>query len=111
MCCRWSAVGKSEAAVPIHSRLVVNTAEAAADAAIAGLGLTRLLSYQIDAAHRAGKLNLVLEGFEPPPIPVSLVFDAQQRIPLKLRAFLDFAAPRLRERLLALTVSKPGLRT
>jgi hypothetical protein len=53
----------------------------------------------------------VLERFEPPPIPVSLVFNAQQRIQLKLRAFLDHAAPRQRERLLALAVSTPALRT
>jgi DNA-binding transcriptional LysR family regulator len=93
---------QSELAVPVHSRLVVNTVEAAVDAARTGLGLTRLLSYQIDAARRAGDLAVVLEAFEPPPIPVSLVFNAQQRIPLKLRAFLDFAAPRLRERMLVL---------
>ena len=100
---RWvfhEGKGKAEVAVPVHSRLVVNTAEAAADAAASGLGLTRLLSYQADAARRAGDLALVLEAFEPPPLPVSLVFHAHQRIPLKLRAFLDFAAPRLRERLL-----------
>jgi DNA-binding transcriptional LysR family regulator len=108
---QWTfRVDKNESVVPVHSRLIVNTAEAAVDAAKAGLGLTRLLSYQIDAAHRAEALKVVLEGFEPPPIPVSLVFDAQQRIPLKLRAFLDFAAPRLRERLLALAVSTPARR-
>ena len=100
---------KRESAVPVHSRLVVNTAEAAVDAAKAGLGLTRLLSYQIDAARRAGDLAVVLEAFEPPPIPVSLVFNAQQRIPLKLRAFLDFAAPRLRERMLVLAETAPTL--
>lgn len=105
---RWTfRVGKSDLAVAVHSRLVVNTAEAAVDAARAGLGLTRLLSYQIDAACRAGELTVLLAAFEPPPISVSLVFDAQQRIPLKLRAFLDFAAPRLRERLLALTGAAP----
>jgi DNA-binding transcriptional LysR family regulator len=100
---------KSELAVPVRSRLVVNTAEAAVDAAKAGLGLTRLLSYQIDAARRAGDLAVVLEAFEPRPIPVSLVFNAQQRIPLKLRAFLDFAAPRLRERMLVLAEAAPTL--
>jgi len=91
--------GKIEQAVPVHSRLVVNSAEAALDAAKSGLGLTRVLSYQTDAARRAGELRWVLEDFEPPVLPVSLVFHAQGRLPLKLRAFLDFAALRLRERL------------
>ena len=87
---------------PTRPRLVVNTAEAAVDAAIAGLGVTRVLSYQADAALRAKQLRRLLRAIEPPPVPVNLVFDGQQRVTSKLRAFLDFAAPRLRERLTAL---------
>jgi DNA-binding transcriptional LysR family regulator len=90
---------KEDALVQIHSRLTVNTAEAAIDAAIAGLGITRVLSYQVATAIRAGALSVALTEFEPPPWPVSLVFAGQRLLPLKLRAFLDFAAPRLRERL------------
>lgn len=96
----WSfGAGKMETTVAVRSRLQVNTAEAAIDAAIAGLGLTKVLSYQADAAVRAGALRVVLEPFEPPPWPVSLVHAGQGRLPVKLRAFLDFAAPRLKERL------------
>ncbi|MDX8461185.1 LysR family transcriptional regulator [Mesorhizobium humile] len=96
----WSFVaGRSETAIAVRSRLQVNTAEAAIDAAVAGLGLTKVLSYQADAAVRAGALRVVLEPFEPPPWPVSLVHAGQGRLPVKLRAFLDFAAPRLKERL------------
>ena len=82
--------------VAIWPRLVVNTAEAAIDAAVAGLGIARVLSYQTVAARRAGHLQLVLAGFAPPAWPVSLVYAAQGQLPLKLRAFLDFAAPRLK---------------
>ncbi len=81
---------------PVRPRLVVNTAESAVDAAIAGLGVTRVLSYQADAAFRARHLRRLLQQFEPTAVPVNLVFDAQQRVTSKLRAFLDFAAPRLR---------------
>ncbi|UCI08826.1 LysR family transcriptional regulator [Mesorhizobium sp. B1-1-8] len=96
----WSfAMGKTEIDVPVRSRLQVNTAEAAIDAATAGLGLTKVLSYQADAAVSAGTLSVVLEPFEPSPWPVSLVHTGQGRLPVKLRAFLDFAAPRLKERL------------
>jgi len=49
---------------------------------------------------KAGRLNIVLEEVEPLPTPVSLVYSGQRRLPLKLRAFLDFAAPRLKARLL-----------
>jgi DNA-binding transcriptional LysR family regulator len=91
---------KSYFSAAVHSRLVVNTAEAAIDAAIAGLGVTRVLSYQVAAAVKAGRLNIVLEEVEPLPSPVSLVYSGQRRLPLKLRAFLDFAGPRLKARLL-----------
>jgi len=91
---------KSYVSAAVHSRLVVNTAEAAIDAAIAGLGVTRVLSYQVAAAVKAGVLNIVLEEVEPLPSPVSLVYSGQRRLPLKLRAFLDFAGPRLKARLL-----------
>ncbi|TIL56470.1 MAG: LysR family transcriptional regulator [Mesorhizobium sp.] len=100
----WTfATGKTEVTVPIRSRLRVNTAEAAIDAAIAGIGLTRVLSYQITAAVRSGTLRTVLEAFEPQPWPVSLVHAGQGLLPVKLRAFLDFAAPRLKKRLVQAT--------
>jgi DNA-binding transcriptional LysR family regulator len=93
------ATAKAETSVAVHSRLAVNTAEAAIDAAIAGVGITRVLSYQIADAVAAGALAVMLEKFEPAPSPVSLVHAGQARLPLKLRAFMDFAAPRLKARL------------
>jgi len=97
---RWTfAAGKSQVSVPVRSRLIVNTAEAALDAAIAGVGITRVLSYQAAKALRVGTLLRVLRRFEPAPMPVSLVHAGQGRLPLKLRAFIDFAAPRLKARL------------
>jgi DNA-binding transcriptional LysR family regulator len=92
-------VNGADVSVPVHARLVVNTAEAAIDAAISDVGVTRVLSYQIEGPRRTGLLEVTLRKFEPPPMPVSLVYASQTRVPLKLRAFLDFAAPRLRERL------------
>jgi len=89
----------AEVAVPVHARLVVNTAEAAIDAAIAGTGITGVFSYQVEPALRAGSLRVLLRRFEPDPIPVSFLYPGRGRLPLKLRALLDFAAPRLRERL------------
>jgi DNA-binding transcriptional LysR family regulator len=87
---------KTETSVPVHSRLSVNRAEAAIDAAIAGAGITRVLSYQVADAVAAGTLVIALEAFEPARWPVSLVHAGQGPLALKLRAFLDFATPRLR---------------
>jgi DNA-binding transcriptional LysR family regulator len=87
---------KGEISVPMRSRLTVSEIEAAIDACKAGLGLMRVLSYQVVAAQREGTLELVLEDFEPKPWPVHIVYLGQGLLPLKLRAFLDFATPRLR---------------
>ena len=87
---------KKREIVSIHSRLVVNTAEAAVDAAVAGLGLTRVLSYQAASALRAGTLEVALREFEPVPWPVNLVYTGGRFLPLKVRAFIDFAVPRLK---------------
>jgi DNA-binding transcriptional LysR family regulator len=88
---------RRERDVPIHSRLSVNTAEAAVDAAIAGVGVTRVLSYQAASAVADGKLKIVLAAYEPEPLPVNLVYAEQSLLPRKTRAFLDFVAPRIRE--------------
>jgi DNA-binding transcriptional LysR family regulator len=91
--------GKSEETVPIRPRLVTNTAESSIDAAALGLGLTRVLSYQAADAVREGRLQFVLEKFESTALPIHVVHAGQTPLPLKLRAFLDFMAPRLKARL------------
>jgi DNA-binding transcriptional LysR family regulator len=83
--------GKSNTPVAVRSRLVVNTAEAA----IASLGLTRAFSHQVAAAVQSAALTVVLQQFEPEPSPVNLIH-AGGLAPLKPRAFLDHAAPRLK---------------
>jgi DNA-binding transcriptional LysR family regulator len=87
--------------VPIHSRLTVSTADAAITAAALGLGLTRVLSYQVADDLRTGRLVRVLADDEPPAVPASLIYFGQGRLPMKTRAFIDFAVGRLRERLSA----------
>jgi DNA-binding transcriptional LysR family regulator len=85
-------------AVRVRARMVVSTAEAAVDAAACGVGLARVLSYQVADAVKSGRLKVVLRTFEAPPLPVSLVYVRDRRASGKLRAFLEFAAPRLRAR-------------
>jgi hypothetical protein len=90
---------KRELRAPVRSRLTVNTAEAAIDGAAAGLGVTRVLSYQVAQAVLDGRIEIVLAEYEPAPAPVSLIHGHQGLTPLKVRMALDFAAPRLRARL------------
>jgi len=85
--------------VRVRARMEVTTAEAAVDAAACGVGLARVLSYQAAEAVKSGKLKVVLRKFEAPPLPVSLVYVRERRASGKLRAFLEFAVPRLRARI------------
>ncbi|HEV2701854.1 MAG TPA: LysR family transcriptional regulator [Steroidobacteraceae bacterium] len=85
--------------VLVLPRLSVTTADAAAQAAIRSVGVTRLLHYQVAGAVASGALQIVLEAYEPDPVPVHLVHASQGQMPLKMRRFLDFAAPVLRQAL------------
>lgn len=91
--------------IALRPRLTVSTADAALAAAGFGLGLTRVLSYQAAEALRTGQLVRVLTEAEPPAVPVSLIYPGQGRLPMKTRAFIDFAVGRLRERLAETTAA------
>jgi DNA-binding transcriptional LysR family regulator len=96
----WTFVrDQTEAAITVHPRLVVSSVEAACDAARAGIGLTRAFSYHIAASIEAETLTTVLDKYQPASLPVSFVYRAGRLLPIKLRAFLDFASPRLKARL------------
>ena len=88
--------------VSIRSRLTVSNAEAAVEAASAGLGVTRVFYYQAAQAIADGRLVVLLDAFEPPVLPVQLIYTANRLMPKKLRAFLDFVGPRLRERIVGM---------
>ncbi|SFI89129.1 LysR family transcriptional regulator [Celeribacter neptunius] len=102
---RWRfGTTKDSPTVAITTRLTVNTAEAALDAARCRLGITRVLSYQAAEGIRAGELTRLLRRYEPDPWPVHLLYPNHGIVPQKLRAFLDFATPRLTQRLQALPI-------
>ena len=93
----WTFVrDKATIAVPVHTRLVVGSVEAACAAARAGIGITIAFAYQLHAAPEGGALTTVLDDFQPAPQPVNLVYAANRFLPIKVRAFLDFATPRLK---------------
>jgi DNA-binding transcriptional LysR family regulator len=90
--------GGRERRVAVRPRLIVNTAQAGIDAAIAGLGIVRVLSYQVERPLAEKRLRLLLEAFAPAPVPIH--FLQLPGVPNRLAAaFADFAAERLRGRL------------
>jgi DNA-binding transcriptional LysR family regulator len=101
----WTFVrDNTTVAVPVHTRLVVGSVEAACAAARAGVGITIAFSYQLQAASERGDLTTLLDDYQPEPRPVYLVYAADRFLPIKVRAFLDFAAPRLKRILAELRV-------
>jgi DNA-binding transcriptional LysR family regulator len=92
-------IGGRLQAMTVPARLSVNSSDAALVAAASGAGIARILSYHIADLLKSRALVGLLENYEPPPMPVSLIYPSQRQEPLKLRAFLDFAVPRLRKRM------------
>jgi DNA-binding transcriptional LysR family regulator len=78
--------------VRLSPRLLVDDVEAQLQAAQAGRGIARVLSYQVSDELAAGSLVRLLRDFEPEPLPVQLVTLSRSHIAPKVRAFLDSAA-------------------
>lgn len=88
--------GKSLAFRP-RSRMLLNSADAAIAAAIAGYGITRVLSYMIAPQLEAGTLKIVLEGYEPPAVPVHVLHKEPGRTSARVRAVVDHLVQSLRQ--------------
>ncbi|EJN25641.1 LysR family transcriptional regulator [Pseudomonas sp. GM80] len=78
-------------------RLIVTANQAAITAACMGLGMTRVLSYQVASKVAAGELEIVLAEFELPPLPIHVVYQGGRKAPARIRSFVDFAAKALRD--------------
>jgi DNA-binding transcriptional LysR family regulator len=86
----WRFVeGSREIRVACTPRFATNSADAAIQYAEQGGGLTRVLAYQAAEAIKAGRLNIVLEKFEEPPLPIHLVYPTSRLLSAKVRAFVD----------------------
>lgn len=88
--------GKMLESVKIHPRLTVTNNDAAIQAALQGLGVTRLMSYQIAAHLAAGRLTRVLADYEPPPLPIHVLHREGRQASAKVRSFVDLLVERLR---------------
>ena len=86
----WHFVeGGKEVRVACTPRLTTNSADAAIQHAEQGGGLTRVLAYQAADAIRAGRLRIVLQKFEQPPLPIHIVYPTSRLLSAKVRTFID----------------------
>ena len=94
----WRFGSEGQTAVRFTPRFVTNSVEAAIDAAVDGLGIARPLSYQVERSLAEGRLVRLLDGFDPPSVPISLVFQANRRGSPNVRALIEAAQGYFRER-------------
>ena len=105
-----AASGAIPRAVHFTPRLVVNSVRAALAAAVAGHGITRLYTYHVAERVQDGSLQLLLRDAEPPAMPVHLIMPQGRLSVPKVRAFLDFAVPRLRAEFARLSADAGALK-
>jgi DNA-binding transcriptional LysR family regulator len=79
----------SEIRLNYAPRLSTNSADAGIQYAEAGGGLTRVLAYQAAEAIKRGRLKIVLAKFEPPPLPIHIVYPTSRLLSSKVRTFID----------------------
>jgi DNA-binding transcriptional LysR family regulator len=89
---QWTLGPEEEKTIRVRPRLTVNSVDAALDAAISGLGIARLFSYQVEEAVAQGRLFRILRDFEPPAAPIHLVRPAGRHPPQKVSLFIEKAA-------------------
>jgi len=95
-------------AVQVRTALSITSAGAGIDAALRGQGLVRARSYQVADQLAAGRLQRVLADFEPPAIPVSIVFRPTLQRQTLMRSFVDHAAPVFRRELARIATITDG---
>lgn len=93
----WRFGRNLEEAIRVTPRLRLSSIAAVRSVAMGGWGLAQVLSYQIGPELQEGRLQIVLEEFEPKPLPVHLLHIEGLRAPAKVRTFINFAKDRLRQ--------------
>ena len=95
-CVSFSGLAPAPGSSPV---LTSNQIDVALDACLGGVGIGQFLCYQVQAALDAGRLTRVLGGFEPAPVPIHIIYPHARLLSANLRAFVDWAVPRLRKRM------------
>jgi len=80
--------------VPVHGRVIISTAVALQHCAVAGMGVTLLPQWMVEADLRAGRLLRVLGNYEVTASDyetgIWVVYPSRAQVPAKVRAFADF---------------------
>jgi DNA-binding transcriptional LysR family regulator len=92
----WSFAGEPPTRVLIRAMLRTNQFDVAIGAVLQGLGCGQFLCYQVRALMEKGEVTRILGEFEPPPVPIQIVYPHARLLSPNVRAFVDIAVARLR---------------
>lgn len=82
--------------VRVKPRLTVTSNDAAIEAIQEGLGISRLLSYQVASHVNSGQLQTVLSEYEPKALPIHVVHREGRYASAKVRTFVELIVAQLR---------------
>lgn len=95
----WKFGPDGKTTIRVKPRLTVSSNDAAIEASLLGLGISRLLSYQVAAHFESGQLLRLLQQDEPQPLPVHVVHRESRYASTKVRSFVDLIVTQLRGQL------------
>jgi LysR family transcriptional regulator, regulator for bpeEF and oprC len=78
--------------IPPNPRVAVNDSGAHFSSLRAGLGLGQIISFIVSAAGAQKELLPVLQDWQPPPLPVNVLYPANRHLSTKVRVFVDWVA-------------------
>jgi len=81
--------------VAVSARLVVSDFDIVYTAAAAGLGIAALPAFRCVGALREGRLERVLPAWEPPAIPVHIVYPTARHVSAKVKSFVELVQQRM----------------
>lgn len=88
---RWQFADNGRALeLPLTGPLNSNDGDALIAAAVTGVGIIQVPHFMVRPALARGALEPILEEFQPPPVPISVVWVQQRPLAPKVRAFVDF---------------------
>ena len=88
--------GTKQFNVPVTGNLEFNHVAPIAEACAAGLGFGSFISYQVAPYIRRNKLKIVLEKYEPPRQPISVIYPHARLLPLRTKLFVEWMKQELK---------------
>jgi DNA-binding transcriptional LysR family regulator len=92
------ARGSEDVVVPVGGNIQCDQGDTLVELAVSGAGITTMPSWLMPDHLASGRLQRLLPGWEPPSIPLHIVYAKSANTPLKNRLFVEFVKREIRRR-------------